>query len=310
MIVLCFIHGEKERRLLVWCLLAGAFCVVIYGFYQYAHMLTLHESEWVDQSTFPLLRRRMYSTLYNPNLLSAFLLMVIGTTISMSIWTEHKWHRLMFLGLLGLLMVCLVLTYSRGAWVSVCALIVFFGIVWDKRLWLLLLAVPVILFFYHGGVTTRLLSIFSHSEADTSVSMRMDMWTAALAMFFDHPLLGVGWGAFKYVYPVYNELIQEAGITIFHAHNMFLNVLAETGIIGTGFGFWFFYGNAWYAGRFLRQVKFDTFSRAIAMTTMAAVVSITISGITDYDLFSTQVSLTLWLLCGIFGNTYVEYQKV
>ena len=60
--------------------------------------------------------------------------------------------------------------------------------------------------------------------------MRMDMWEAAIAMFVDHPVLGIGWGAFKHVYPVYNELIQEAGIVIFHAHNMYLNILAETGM--------------------------------------------------------------------------------
>lgn len=62
--------------------------------------------------------------------------------------------------------------------------------------------------------------------------MRMDMWEAAIAMFVDHPVLGIGWGAFKHVYPVYNELIQEAGIVIFHAHNMYLNILAETGLAG------------------------------------------------------------------------------
>jgi O-antigen ligase len=111
------------------------------------------------------------------------------------------------------------------------------------------------------------------------------------------------------VYPVYNELIQEAGIVIFHAHNMFLNVLAETGMVGSFFGLWFFYGNAWYAGKFLRHVKNNTFDRVIAMTILAAIVSITFSGVTDYDLFSTQISLTLWFLCALFANAYVEYQK-
>jgi O-antigen ligase len=309
LLVICFIHGEAERRLLVRCLLLSAVCVVLYGFYQYAHMLTLHEAEWVDQAAFPLLRRRMYSTLYNPNLLSAFLLMVLGITASMAVWTKIRWHRILYLVFLGLLMLCLILTYSRGAWMSVCALVVFFGLVWDKRVWLLLLIVPLILVFYHGGVADRLISIFSHGEADTSVSMRIDMWTAALAMAGDHPVLGIGWGAFRYVYPVYNELIQDAGITIFHAHNMFLNILAEVGLAGSFFCMWFFYGHAWYAGKFLKQVQANTFDRAVAMAMLAAVVSITLSGMTDYDLFSTQISLTWWVICGIFANMYVEYQK-
>ncbi|KMO87013.1 polymerase [Megasphaera cerevisiae DSM 20462] len=304
-----FIRGERERRLVLFFMLMSAFCVALYGLYQYAHMLILHNKEWVDHSAFPLLRRRMYSTLYNPNLLSAFMLMLMGLAASLTLGTRHAWHRGLYLGLLFLLTLCLILTYSRGAWISVCALVFFFGLVWDKRVWLLLLLLPGILFFYHGGVADRLLSIFSHSGADTSVSMRLDMWTAAVSMIADHPFLGIGWGAFKYVYPVYNELIQQAGITIFHAHNMFLNIFAETGILGFFFFMWFFFGNAWHALRFLRYVKESAFDRSVAMSMAAAVVSITISGMSDYDLFSTQISLTFWLLCGIFANMSLEYQK-
>lgn len=307
--VLYFVHGEKERRFLLWVFLMGAVCVVLYGFYQYLHMATLHEASWVDNEAFPRLQRRMYSTLYNPNLLSAFLLMVMGLAASMTVWTRHPWHRLLYGGLFAALAICLVLTYSRGSWLSVCGLVIFFGFVWDKRVWLLLAIVPLVLGFYHGGVTERLLSIFSHSEADTSVSMRLDMWQGALSMIGDHPVLGIGWGAFKYVYPLYNELIKEAGITIFHAHNMFLNIFAETGVVGFFFYLWFFFGHAWYAVRFLQYQHTSPFAKAIAMATAGAIISMAISGLSDYDLFSVQVSLTLWFLCSIFANMLQEKQK-
>lgn len=308
-LLILFVRTASERHLVMVCLLVSAAGTVLYGIYQYAHMLTLHEAEWVDNSAFPLLKRRMYSTLYNPNLYSAFLLMIMGGTASMSIWTRHTWHRVGYLTLFAALGLCLILTYSRGAWLSVAALVFFFGLVWDKRLWLLFLLVPPVLLFYHGGVTDRLLSIFYHSEADTSVSMRLDMWYSAIEMIIEHPLLGVGWGAFKFVYPVYNELIQEAGITIFHAHNMFLNIWAETGILGFVCFFWFFYGNAYYGWKLLKMPQIDTFDRAAATMMIAAVVSQTICGFSDYDLFSTQISLTFWLICGIFANAYIECKK-
>ena len=291
------------------CLLVSACLVVLYGLYQYAHMLTLGESEWVDNSAFPLLQRRMYSTLYNPNLLSAFLLMVMGATASLAIHTAHKWHRLSYSAVFAFLSLCLILTYSRGAWLSAAALVFFFGFVWDKRLWLLFLSVPFILMFYHGGVADRLMSIFTYSEADTSVSMRLAMWAAALEMAGDHPLLGIGWGAFKYVYPVYNEFIQEAGITIYHAHNMFFNILAETGVIGFCFSMWFFFGMGVKAAACLRNPLVQGVDRATAMMMGAAVISQAVCGLGDYDLFSTQISLTFWLLCGVFANMFVELRK-
>lgn len=157
--ILLFVRHSWERRLLFSTLLLSAFVVALYGLYQYAHMLTLHEAEWVDNSAFPMLRRRMYSTLYNPNLLSAFLLIIMSAAASMMICTRHRWHHVMYLAFFAILTLCLILTYSRGAWLSVCALIFFFGLFWDKRVWLLFLAGPLILAFYHGGVADRLMSI-------------------------------------------------------------------------------------------------------------------------------------------------------
>lgn len=117
--ILVFVHRSWERRMLFSALLFSAFAVALYGLYQYAHMLVLNNAEWVDEAAFPLLRRRMYSTLYNPNLLSAFLLIVMSASASMMICTHHYWHRVMYLVLLAILTLCLVLTYSRGAWLSV-----------------------------------------------------------------------------------------------------------------------------------------------------------------------------------------------
>jgi O-antigen ligase len=128
-------------------------------------------------------------------------------------------------------------------------------------------------------------------------------------MVADHPLLGIGWGAFKFVYPVYNELIQQAGITIFHAHNMYLNILAETGIAGfCAFG-WLFFGAGVCAVRFLRKRGVQPQDRAMALMTAASILAVAISSFSDYDLFSTQISLTLWFLLGLFSNMREEYGK-
>lgn len=309
MLVIFFVRGQAERHLLLTGLFVSAAVVCLYGLYQYAHMLTLGEAAWVDNSAFPLLQRRMYSTLYNPNLLSAFLLMVMGAAASMTICTGHRSHRWLYVGLFAALSLCLILTYSRGAWLSAAALVLFFGFVWDKRLWSLFLLVPPVLLFYRGGVTNRLMSIFSYSEADTSVSMRLDMWNGALEMLGDHPVLGIGWGAFKYMYPVYNEFVQQAGITIYHAHNMFFNIAAETGLAGFFFFLWFFLGCGWYGLKALQNGGLSHFDRAMAMAMSAAVISQAVCGFGDYDLFSTQISLTFWLLCAIFSNMFIDTQK-
>ena len=67
---------------------------------------------------------------------------------------------------------------------------------------------------------------------DTSTTNRIRMWKLALEMFARHPLTGNGWESFKYEY--YLRLSARTGsmYDYLDAHNVYLQVLAETGILG------------------------------------------------------------------------------
>lgn len=71
------------------------------------------------------------------------------------------------------------------------------------------------------------------SGAD-SVTARIGLWRAAWSMALEHPFFGVGWGAFA---QQYFAVIAEPGATALpglynNAHNILLQLLAETGITG------------------------------------------------------------------------------
>ena len=57
-------------------------------------------------------------------------------------------------------------------------------------------------------------------------AMRHDTWR----LFLDHPTLGTGLGTFRMVFPPYDSLYD--GKIANHAHNDYLEALAETGLIG------------------------------------------------------------------------------
>jgi len=72
---------------------------------------------------------------------------------------------------------------------------------------------------------------------DDAFAVRSEIWRATLRMIADHPVFGVGLGAFATMYPHYdsgNGLRYTA-----EAHNDYLQLLAETGIAGglIGVGF-------------------------------------------------------------------------
>jgi len=57
-------------------------------------------------------------------------------------------------------------------------------------------------------------------------AMREDAWR----LFLDHPLLGTGLGTLEIVFPPYDSLYD--GRVVNHAHNDYVEALAETGVVG------------------------------------------------------------------------------
>jgi tetratricopeptide (TPR) repeat protein len=62
-----------------------------------------------------------------------------------------------------------------------------------------------------------------------SLAVRLEYWSAALAMTRDHPLLGVGLNGFRELYGTYKLARAEEAL---HAHNAAVQVLAELGVTG------------------------------------------------------------------------------
>ena len=88
------------------------------------------------------------------------------------------------------------------------------------------------------GRLGTLLRPFEETQAvgqpiDTSVELRLGAQEVALEMFLDNPFIGVGAGNYPPLYQVYS---QHLGVTAvaseFYPHNLYLQVLAETGAIG------------------------------------------------------------------------------
>lgn len=141
------------------------------------------------------------------------------------------------------------LSGSRGGWISLP--IALLGLFWCFRSWLSFrvlvgITVSVIIFcsavylLPQTGVKARLhqavadLELHSEDKVNTPVGSRIEMWTGALHMIKDRPLLG--WGELGYNKEMarLSELgIVDSGILLYeHPHNDFLNVTAKRGAVG------------------------------------------------------------------------------
>lgn len=304
LLILSLLSSVREKEKALYAFLAGAICVAAYGFIQYANVAgmaaDMTAQSWVDPERFPLLRRRMYSTLENPNLLGAYAVMIISILTAFFLRERQKKRKWAFAVILFVLLLCLALTYSRGAWLSLAAIVLGLTLFYDKRFSFLFFLIPLVLLFYHGQMVERFLSLFSGE--DTSVGLRFALWESTIAMIEEHPLLGVGWGSYYLAYPDYNFFIQDEHVLIFHAHNMYLNMLAEVGIIGGAAFLLTFFEQGFLCWKLYRG-KASLFTRTMGLGGLLMVMAIAVIGMSDHVLFGRSISFCFWSLSALcVGN--------
>lgn len=304
LLILSLLSSVREKEKALYAFLAGAICVAAYGFIQYANVAgmaaDMTAQSWVDPERFPLLRRRMYSTLENPNLLGAYAVMIISILTAFFLRERQKKRKWAFAVILFVLLLCLALTYSRGAWLSLAAIVLGLTLFYDKRFGFLFFLIPLVLLFYHGQMVERFLSLFSGE--DTSVGLRFALWESTITMIEEHPLLGVGWGSYYLAYPDYNFFIQDEHVLIFHAHNMYLNMLAEVGIIGGAAFLLTFFEQGFLCWKLYRG-KASLFTRTMGLGGLLMVMAIAVIGMSDHVLFGRSISFCFWSLSALcVGN--------
>ena len=80
-------------------------------------------------------------------------------------------------------------------------------------------------------------------STDTSLELRLNIWTNTLEMIKEHPLLGVGAGNHKVLYPIYSrrvvvEKVFSEDLQLSNVHNDYLQITAELGLLGLALMLW------------------------------------------------------------------------
>lgn len=187
---------------------------------------------------------RWYSTFYWPNPFAGFLLLVLPLEAVRLASARTARDALAHGTLTVLLATALVLTYSRGAWVSLLCIAPIalrllrppsWSAVAIRLVMVALLIAGAVMFLTRTpashqpaqGVATRAASIADAD--DMSIQGRLNFWRAAIEIFWDHPVLGTGPGTFGAIHPRYQRDVR---FYARDAHNIYVQTLAEMGIPG------------------------------------------------------------------------------
>ncbi|MEP7338149.1 MAG: O-antigen ligase family protein [Acidobacteriota bacterium] len=139
-------------------------------------------------------------------------------------------------------------------------------------------------------------------RSEYSVVTRTEYWRGAWRMFLDHPLTGVGLGAFPTAYPAYgrssvmNERLEQS-------HNDYLQLLTDAGLIGAALGLWFLFELIRVLRRQLRHFhQAHSLDRALVVGSYVAMLGIGIHSFLDFNLQIAANALLFLLVVALAAS--------
>lgn len=181
---------------------------------------------------------RLTGTVVDPNIFVIFLSIILGVSFHYSIEGKKKYYIPLIISLISLL-----LTFSRGGILGIIFFLIIYYIRYQKlkvNMIFKVLSLIIILFILVGVFNTYtdmdLASIINNRISDLSGSGRLKTWTNAINLIKMKPIFGIGlYNFLPYNIRLFNDY--------HYAHNTYLEIITENGIIGALFfiGFLFFF---------------------------------------------------------------------
>lgn len=237
----------------------------------------------------------------NPNVmgvyLSALTPLILGLTI---LYFKGKKKILMFI--IGFLAVMgAYLTLSRGTGLGLYLSVLFLSIIRKKKTLFFTLIAAILIFPF---VMPRNISDWAKEvKYNPLVFMcnyeRISIYKNAINMIKQHPFIGVGVNTFTKNYLKYKLPEPEYAKTsdAIYAHNNFLHMAGEIGLLGLAAFFWFLF-NLFRINIVVYNKLKDEYLKVICLSLMASLISFLINGLTETSLYYSRVAMVFWFLIG------------
>ena len=294
-IALSMVRGERDRRIYALAIVAGLAAEAV------ATIM------WGGNGT----EGRAVGSLGQANDLGAFLAIYTAITAALVFGARSIPLRLMLVAATLAGTWALLLSASRAAVFSLAAALLFIALRSSRLLLaLVVLALLTSPLWIPERLKERIMSTQVEAEDTDEVELegsaqaRVETWTTIMKVVSHHPIEGVGFNGL-------GQLLQETGadmglyIVKDSAHNTFLRIWGELGLIGLGL----------FIGLLVACVRlaFDTaraatnrFDRQLGIGLAAAVIAWVISCAFGDRFFRFEIGGSVWLLCGLVNDAWLE----
>ena len=285
-------NGTDLKRLAA----SGGFVVLVsslYGIYQRIQGVEVNKS-YVDLSVNEGMPGRVMSFFDNPNTFAQVLILLLPLLVALTVSSRHWWSRLAAAGVFAVGFVALGMTYSRASWVGIACAAVVFMFLWKPRFFPLFVVAGVCcLPLLPSTIWNRILTITNTS--DSSTASRVPLYQAAIGVVETAPVSGAGLGTAAVQQFIEDRNLYHGDAPYVHAHNMYLELWVEAGLLGFVS---FLASMLWNIKCAARQVRHcaDSAARSITAAACCALCGGMVAGLADYLWNYPRVMCIFWFV--------------
>jgi len=287
---------DKRIRLFLNIFLGSALVVALAGVVEYYWGVDFLRKHMIGISG------RVNSSFSTSNGLGAYLVPVIGLTAQFlyaSIGKHRSWVlKAILVILLILLMSCLCWTYSRSSWVGFLGMLGFMvGMDRRKILYVGALLLVLVFVFLPSLNQVRHMSLIKDNESEPfweqGGSGRIEFWKRAISVIKMSPVWGTGLNT-------YTKIIKRNPDpkTWWYAHNCYLQLTAETGLLGLGCFLWVLFV-LFKQGVNVCRLTESLWPLTFLQGALAGLFGFLVQSFFDNTFFTVQLGVLLWMLIGL-----------
>lgn len=242
LVVVYSIDTEASWKRVIWLVIFSTAFLAMLGAYQVITGNFDQTFMGVAMVTPDVTQMRLAGSIGDPNFYGQVLAAVLPLALYRILNERSFWLKLAATAATFLIVFAILNTYSRGAFLAMVVTLILIAIERRIRLSLVVMiamATVIMMQFLPEGYNQRIetLSIFTSEDttvhADQSFQGRSSEMMSGLQMFTEHPLLGVGAGNYEANYQEYaSRFGLEYRTEDRQAHSLFVEVAAETGLLG------------------------------------------------------------------------------
>lgn len=312
---LIFIDSAKRIRKIVMIITIFGF---IYSFYAILQMvLSPNKIYGIYEAAYA----SPFGSFVNRHNFAAFMEMTIALPLGLVfVGAVQKDKRLLYFTAIGIMGAAMLLSGSRGGLVALLAEIFFLALLtstggkrgglWFKLAWSVLLIAAIIAgsIFIGGGGESSLTRFAETASSKDITTDRSHIWSVTIEAIKERPILGSGLGSFNAAYAkhdTYNGLGR-----VEQAHNDYLQILADAGIVGLIIGIFFLF-QLFKTGRASIKTQ-NLYRRGIAVGALAGCFAILVHSIFDFVLHTTAISIMFLILVSLVvrsGDSFEDDQE-